>query len=149
VDDGIHSPDRIDLVRDAPRLGTALQVPDYNAFRSRRQHSERCCAIGRPRVEHHPVTLVKERLRRRSAETVRTTRYENDRHLLSLNCHVQPTDRGDDAIHHPSNLGISADIARYRDRLVTSDIQTARCRLHRLLSEVRENDGSTRSGESL
>jgi hypothetical protein len=47
-------------------------------------------------VEHHPVTLIEERMRRRSAETVHTTRDENERHLLSFNRYVEPTERLDE-----------------------------------------------------
>jgi hypothetical protein len=98
-------------------------------------------------MEHHPMTLIEKRLRRRAAETVRITRDENERHLLSSDCNVQPTEPGDGAIHHPSNLSVFADTAGYRDRLVTCDI----CSLPPPppIFEVRENDEWSRAGERL
>jgi hypothetical protein len=130
VDDGIHAPDRVDLFCDAPRLGTALEVPDHNAFRSRRQHSERCGAIGRPRVEHHPVTLIEERLRRCAAKTVRTTRDENERHLLSFTCPSYP---------RPDLIAPNSEhIIPVHGKCMADDV----------FLEVRENDGCTRAGET-
>ena len=41
-------------------------------------------AMGRTRVQHHSVTLIKERLRRRSAETVRAAGDEHPSHASAV-----------------------------------------------------------------
>jgi hypothetical protein len=80
VDDGIHTSDRVDLIRDASRLNAALKVPDYNSCRPRRDFSELSSAMGRTRMQHHSVALIKKRLRRRPTETIRAASDEYDRH---------------------------------------------------------------------
>jgi hypothetical protein len=86
VDDCIHAPDRVDLIRDAPGFGGAAEIADHNPDGPRRVPGERRCAVRRSGVQHHLMAILKKRLRRRTAEPVRAARDEDDRHppLLPL-----------------------------------------------------------------
>ena len=71
-------------VRDAPRFGAALQVPNDNSLGARREYFERCDAIGRTRVQHHSMSLMEEGMCRGPAKTVRASCDECDRHAVLL-----------------------------------------------------------------
>jgi hypothetical protein len=60
VDDGVHAPDRIDLVCDALGFGCAAEISDCNPCGTRREPSDGCSAVRRAGVQHHLMALMKE-----------------------------------------------------------------------------------------
>jgi hypothetical protein len=83
MDDGIHTPDRVHLIRNASRLGRTAQIANDYAGGTGRKVIQTSSAVNGSRVQHHSLTLIKECLRRRPAEAVRAACNEYDRHLIS------------------------------------------------------------------
>ena len=53
VDDCIHAPDRVDLIRDAPGFGGAAEIADHNPDGPRRKLCDRRGAVRGSGVQHH------------------------------------------------------------------------------------------------
>jgi len=68
------------LVGDALRLDGAPEVADHDRHSIRGEVRNRRGAIGRSRVQHHAVSLIEQRLRRRPTKTIRAACDEDDRH---------------------------------------------------------------------
>ena len=93
VDHRIHASDCVDLICDAPGLGGAAEVADYDPSRTQRELGENLGPIRRSGVQHHFVAVIKERLRRRAAEPIRAAGDEDNSHQLPYRCvHLECSD---------------------------------------------------------
>src|SRR5690348_8298068 len=84
VNDRIHAPDRVHLIRNALRLGAAAEIADRNSLGARGEISDRCGTIDRARVQHHAMALIKQGLCRCPAKPVRAAGDEDRCHAVLL-----------------------------------------------------------------
>jgi hypothetical protein len=80
VDDGVHTADRIHLVRDASRLDGAGEVADDDTSRAGGKIVDRRGARRRPRMQHDLMALRDERACCGTAQAVRAAGDEHARH---------------------------------------------------------------------
>jgi hypothetical protein len=64
MDHGVHTPDCVYLLRDAPRLGGATEITDHDPGATLSDRPDGRGALRRPRVQHHFVVVIKKRLSR-------------------------------------------------------------------------------------
>jgi hypothetical protein len=80
VNDGIHPPDRVHLVRDMSRVSRATEIACHDASGAGSEVVDRRRALSRSRVQNDLVTLCDQSLCCCSAQAVCATGDEDPRH---------------------------------------------------------------------
>jgi hypothetical protein len=81
VDDGVHPPERVDLVCNASGFDGVAEIADDNTKRERRQIMNGGGALTRSRVQRNLVTLVDERPCRGAPQSVCAAGDEDATHV--------------------------------------------------------------------